>query len=227
MDLPGPPDDLLAQPTRAKLFAMLSELRRPAGTEELATALGLHANGVRVHLERLREGGLVTRERSRQQRGRPRDMWSISSTAQPRGERPAAYHDVGRWLARAIGPDGDTTLGRIEETGRAIGRELAPAPGAAGRAEDMRAALASLGFQPEREDGPDGRLTFRLHNCPYRDAVRENQPVVCTLHRGLTRGLLDAIAPDTELSAFVPRDPYEARCLVELRGGLATEPAPK
>jgi predicted ArsR family transcriptional regulator len=225
MDLPGTPDDLLSQPTRARLFEALGELRRPAGTEELAARLGLHPNGVRVHLERLREGGLVTRERSRGQRGRPRDMWSVSSTARPLGEPPRAYSDLGRWLARAIVP-GRASLRRVEATGREIGREIAPAAGEAGREQDMRAVLASLGFQPEREPGPGGRLTYRLRNCPYRDAVRENHEVVCTLHRGLTRGLLDAIAPDTDLVSFVPHDPDDARCIVELRGGLADDPIP-
>ena len=83
MDLPTRPDDALAQPTRATLFRALDELRRPAGTEELAERFGLHANGVRVHLERLREAGLVARERTRQARGRPRDMWSIAPDARP------------------------------------------------------------------------------------------------------------------------------------------------
>jgi hypothetical protein len=41
-----------------------------------------------------------------------------------------------------------------------------------------------------------------LRDCPYRDAVRENQAVVCALHRGITRGLLDAIAPATELAGL-------------------------
>jgi predicted ArsR family transcriptional regulator len=225
MDLPGTPDDLLSQPTRARLFEALGELRRPAGTEELAARLGLHPNGVRVHLERLREGGLVTRERSRGQGGGGRDMWSVSSTARPLGEPPRAYSDLGRWLARAIVP-GRASLRRVEATGREIGREIAPAAGEAGREQDMRAVLASLGFQPEREPGPGGRLTYRLRNCPYRDAVRENHEVVCTLHRGLTRGLLDAIAPDTDLVSFVPHDPDDARCIVELRGGLADDPIP-
>jgi predicted ArsR family transcriptional regulator len=225
MDLPGTPDDLLSQPTRARLFEALGELRRPAGTEELAARLGLHPNGVRVHLERLREGGLVPRERSRGPSGPPRDMWSVSSTARPLGEPPRAYSDLGRWLARAIVP-GRASLRRVEATGREIGREIAPAAGEAGREQDMRAVLASLGFQPEREPGPGGRLTYRLRNCPYRDAVRENHEVVCTLHRGLTRGLLDAIAPDTDLVSFVPHDPDDARCIVELRGGLADDPIP-
>jgi predicted ArsR family transcriptional regulator len=148
-------------------------------------------------------------------------MWVIAPDARPGGDPPSAYANLGRWLARAIVP-GRTSLRRIAETGREIGRELAPESGAGAAEEKMHATLASLGFQPRRAvDGQE--LTYTLCNCPYRDAVRENQAVVCALHRGLTRGLLDAIAPATKLTGFVPRDPYEAGCLIELRGGLAVE----
>ena len=66
-------DDVLAQPTRAQLFTMLGDLKRPAGTVELVERLDLHANGVRAHLERLEQAGLVARSRAPQPRGRPRD----------------------------------------------------------------------------------------------------------------------------------------------------------
>jgi predicted ArsR family transcriptional regulator len=222
MDLPTRPDEALAQPTRAELFALLGDLRRPTSTDELAKRMGLHPNGVRVHLERLREAGLVARQRTRRGRGRPRDMWMVAPDARPGGDPPTAYADLGRWLARAIAP-GKTRLRAVEATGREIGRGLAAKHGAGSAEEKMHAALVSLGFQPERELDPDGKLTYRLGNCPYRDAVRENQPVVCTLHRGITRGLLDALAPETKLSGFVPRDPDTAGCLIELRGELADE----
>lgn len=224
MDLPTWPGDALAQPTRARLFAVLGELRRPVGTEELAERLALHPNGVRVHLERLREAGLVARERTRQARGRPRDMWLIAPDARPGGDPPSAYADLGRWLAGAISP-GKTSLRAVEATGREIGRGLAPEGGACAAEEKMHGALVSLGFQPRREVDAAGGLTYRLRNCPYRDAARESPEVVCTLHRGMTRGLLDAIDPDTELSGFVARDPYATGCLIELRGALADEAA--
>src|SRR3954452_690554 len=95
MDVPRAADDALAQPTRARLFALLGELRRPTGTEELAERLDLHPNGIRAHMERLLEAGLVVRERSRQTRGRPRDMWLISPDARPGGDPPTAYTELG------------------------------------------------------------------------------------------------------------------------------------
>lgn len=221
MDVPARSGDVLSQATRARLFALLGEERRPVGTEELAQRLNLRPNGVRVHLERLREAGLVTRQRTRQARGRPRDMWLISPEARPGGDPPSAYADLGRWLARVIAA-GRTSLRRIETTGRAIGQELAPQSPCAPE-EKMHAALASMGFQPSRVADPPDRLIYRLCNCPYRAAVYENPDVVCTLHRGITRGLLDQIAPDTKLSSSVPRDPDVAGCLIELSGGLAAD----
>lgn len=221
MDPPARLDDALAQPTRARLFALLDQLRRPASTDDLAEHLALHPNGVRLHLERLRDAGLVVRERVRQARGRPRDMWMIAPEACPGGEPPTGYAQLGRWLARVISP-GKTSLRHVEATGREIGRELAPEGGCSAE-EKMHAVLVSLGFQPRRETGADRGLTYRLCNCPYREAVRASPEVVCTLHRGMTRGLLDELAPKTTLAGFLPRDPDSAGCLIELRDGLAVE----
>jgi predicted ArsR family transcriptional regulator len=210
MDVGDQTHDVLAHPTRARLFGLLAELRRPAGTDELAARLGLHPNGVRVHLGRLAGAGLVSRERVRQ----PRDEWQIAPGAQPGGRHPTGYAQLGRWLTRVI--SGATSLRRVEATGRAIGRELAPAT-PHGTGDDLQAALSSLGFEPEREVESGGGLIYRLGNCPYRDAVRDGPEVVCTLHRGITRGLLDVIAPGAKLAEFAPRDPDSAGCLIRLR----------
>lgn len=220
MDAGSRRDVLLAQPTRHQLFSLLGELRRPAGTDELAERLGLHPNGVRVHLERLRAGGLVERARTRQPRGRPRDMWTVDPRARASVQ---PYADLARLLARAISP-ARNNLRAAEATGREIGRTIAEgAPGDTPE-KTMYGALAAMGFAPTRHvDHFSGALTYELCHCPYRDAARENQPVVCTLHRGITRGLLDALAPDTELARFVACDPVAAGCLIELRGGLADQ----
>ena len=217
VDVPtGPPDDVLAQPTRARLFALLADLKRPAATEELAGELGLHPNGVRLHLERLRAAELVTRDRVRRAVGRPRDEWAIAPDARPGGDPPRGYSDLARWLAQSISPT-RTQLRDIEASGRRIGSDLAPGPASARAAEAIETTFAALGFQPRRRDGGK-RVVYCLDNCPYRDAVRENQQVVCTMHRGLTRGLLEVLAPGSRLVDFEPHDPDTAGCLVTVEG---------
>jgi predicted ArsR family transcriptional regulator len=225
MDLPGARDDVLSQPSRARLFQLLGELQRPASTEELADSLGLHPNGVRAHLERLRDAGLIVRVREPRPRGRPRDSWSVDPDAAPTGDPPTAYAALSRWLVRDVASR-KSPIRQVESTGRAIGQELALAGAPGTPEEQMHRALAVLGFRPSREPQPSGRsLTYTLGNCPYREAVGENQRVVCALHRGLTRGLLDGISPATRLSAFVPHDPYAAGCTIRVSGPLAEEAA--
>jgi predicted ArsR family transcriptional regulator len=206
---------VLGQPTRARLFALLGELKRSAGTVELAERLELHPNGVRMHLERMKQVGLVERARVRQARGRPPDAWTIAPGAMPGGAAPRAYQDLGRWLARALkarpgGPRG------IEATGRQIGRELAPAD-AHDDPDALETSLTALGFQPTATRREGDQITVCLRNCPYRDAVHENQSAICALHKGITRGLLDVLEPEAKLTAFVPHDPDHAGCLVEVR----------
>lgn len=211
MDVAPHAHDPLAQPTRARLFALLADLPRPADTGELAGRLGLHPNGVRIHLERLRSAGLVQRSRAQGGRGRPRDMWSVAPGAIPTGEPPTAYSDLSTWLARSVTRGGD-----VEATGREIGHELAASAPADDAGGDLSGALTAMGFRPQRHEAPSGSLTYLLCNCPYRDAARAAPQVVCALHRGLTRGLLDRIDPAAELTAFVPEHPDTAGCRIEV-----------
>jgi predicted ArsR family transcriptional regulator len=123
---------------------------------------------------------------------------------------------LSRWLTRAAGASGD--LASIERAGRDIGRDLAPEGSARGAAAAMHDALAAFGFAPSHEQVAPRGLRFTLTNCPYREAVRQNQAVVCRLHRGITTGLLEGIDPGARLVSFVAKDPYAAGCLIELEG---------
>jgi predicted ArsR family transcriptional regulator len=222
MDVPTTAADVLSQPTRRRLFSLLEELARPAATDELARSLRLNINGVRTHLERLREAGLVERTRERRGRGRPRDTWSIRADAAPGGVPPSGYVDLGRWLTRALASR-KSGVRDVESIGRQIGRELAGAHAPGAVEPLLYSRLVAMGFQPTRHVDSEQTLTYELANCPYRDVASEDQPVVCGLHRGLTRGLVETLSPQTELAAFVPKDPHAAGCLITLRGPLAEQ----
>lgn len=213
--------DVLAQRTRARLFAQLAGLGRPVQTDELAAALGLHPSGVRLHLERLQRAGLVRRERVPQVTGRPRDAWSVAPDAPPGGQPPAAYARLASWLALSI-PPSPARLREVERSGRRLGEELAPGRAAGSSEEAMGRALTALGFAPQRRREQTGHTVYRLGSCPYREAARANPPVVCALHCGITQGLLDRIDPGAEVTRFQPRDPDEAGCVIEVAGLAGT-----
>jgi predicted ArsR family transcriptional regulator len=214
VEIPNPPPgDVLAPPVRLQLMTVLAELLRPATTQELAERIGRHPNSVRLQLERLAQAGLLERRTVAQARGRPRHEWAIAADARPGGEAPDAHARLAGWLARALGrPRG---VAAIERVGREAGHELAPST-ARPVGEAMQDALAALGFAPRHEQAAPSRHRYVLRNCPYRAAVRVNQPAVCALHRGVTRGLLDGVDPAAELAGFVPKDPDAAGCVIEV-----------
>ena len=168
----------------------------------------------------MRDAGLLVHRRVAQPRGRPRDEWAIAPAARPGGVAPHAYTALARWLARAI-PATPGRLRQVEAVGREVGRELGSHTSAAPE-QAIADALAALGFDPQVRTRTGGVLSCRLRNCPFRDSVRENQDVVCTLHRGLTRGLLDEIAPSAKLTRFEPHDPDRAGCEIEIDGVAPT-----
>ena len=213
-----PAHDLLALPVRARLFRALGELRRPGTTQELADHVGRHPNTVRTQLQILAAAGLLERRTAQQRRGRPRDEWAIAPDAKPAGQWPLAYANLSRWLARAAGD-----LEAIERAGREVGRELAPETPRRPTAESMQDALASMGFAPQLEPAAPKGPRFVLRNCPYREAVRENQHAICRLHKGITAGLLDRLDPHAKLASFVPEDPYTAGCIIALEDVASAE----
>lgn len=212
MDVPPHPKTTSSPRPRARLFNALGELRRPATTQELARRVGRHPNTARTQLQLMADAGLLERRSTQQRRGRPRDEWAIAPDAKPAGQPPQAYAHLSRWLARAGGD-----LEAIERTGREIGREIAPETPDRPTADSMHDALTAMSFAPRLEPTAPERLHFVLGNCPYRDAVRQNQPAVCSLHKGITLGLLDRLDPHAKLTGFVAKDPYTAGCLISVQ----------
>ena len=138
--MPGPPDQLtvlkaLGDETR---FAMYSELARSIdalSAQDLSERLGLHANTVRLHLERLREAGLVDVEPvHRGTVGRPQHLYFLADGAPALGFDPPAHALLAGLLAalaERIGADANDAAA----TGRVWGAD-------AGRRTDRRASAS-------------------------------------------------------------------------------------
>lgn len=218
MDAPIPDErDPLDQPTAARLFSLLVSSRRRLTTTELAARARVHPNSARLHLGRLADAGLVQRASASSGTGRPHYEWSVAPGALVDGESPVAYRELAGWLgealiARGVGPH------EVEAAGVAIGRAEAPVDGARSSAEVLETALAAMGFRPSRERRGT-RTTFTLGNCPYRAVAKAQPGIVCVLHRGIAKGLLDAIEPGARLSKFEIKDADAAGCLVEIESG--------
>ena len=199
----------LGDNTRYAIYLELARSARPLATADIADSLGLHANTVRPHLERMREAGLLEIEvGGRGDVGRPQHRYSVAADSPSLGLEPPTMPVLARMvlqLAQRLGaqPDDAAAVGRDE--GRLRAR---PHADAASTLEALVADLDRLGFDPvvagaePATGGPDdGAAVVAFANCPFADLAERHPEVVCGLHRGLVTGFVEEMG-DAEIRDF-------------------------
>jgi predicted ArsR family transcriptional regulator len=210
------------RPTRRAIMEVLGASPEGLTTVELARVLGLHPNGVRKQLNALLRDGSVGAEReSSGRRGRPAVRYRA---AEERRETAAAQRLASMLveLLAEVGPGEEL----VEEFGRRQAARLATT-------SDGRAALltqlTTMGFSPRETTGMTsarkGRLDVVLGHCPFAGAVEaDGGRLVCVLHRGLSRGLVE-MSSTGRLTGFEIRPPRRAGCRIAAEGLPVPAPA--
>lgn len=201
----------LADPSRLALLRVLEAAEAPLDIRALAEAVSLHVNTVRWHLGILIEAALVTEVReSSGARGRPRHGYRFVPGVL--NEHPGGFRLLADVLAEVLSRGGDPAT--IAEVGRERGRTLVakedfagvvPTEGAKQAVATVVRLLELFGFQPQlRRERGGQRVDMRP--CPFGDTAAKYTDVVCPLHLGLMRGMLDRFdttVEATELEPFV------------------------
>jgi predicted ArsR family transcriptional regulator len=183
----------LGDETRYAMYRELASSTTPLSVQDLADALGLHANTVRLHLERLRDVGLVDVEAiHRGTVGRPQHRYFLAPGAPGLGFDPPAHALLAGLLAamaERLGADADEAT----DTGRAWGIEAAKRTKNRSCLGALAAELARLGFEPAADEdvGPDGTARIDFLHCPFRELAEAYPELVCNLHRGLCEGVVE------------------------------------
>ncbi len=210
----------LGDNTRYAIYLELARSPRPLATADVATALGLHPNTVRPHLERMRDVGLLeVRSESRRGVGRPQHLYSLAADSPSLGLEPASFPILARMLLRlaaATGADAAEAAEVGRDQGRADGERLRP-KGCLGA---VVAQLDAMGFDPALaiDDDPASAaetLTIAFAHCPFRDLAEQRPDLLCSLHRGLIEGVVETVggADVVGFGTLVDRAP----CQVEIR----------
>jgi predicted ArsR family transcriptional regulator len=205
----------LGDNTRYAIYLELARSPLPLATADVADMLGLHANTVRPHLERMREVGLLqVSTDARGGVGRPQHRYSLAADAPSLGLEPSPFPMLARTLLRAAvtaGVDPD----EVAAAGREQGRDDARAWPVESRGVDaLMLEQARLGFDPEVVEDEAG-ATVAFAHCPFRELASAHPDLVCALHRGLVEGLVDGLVDGVAVHRFhslVDRAP----CQVEL-----------
>jgi predicted ArsR family transcriptional regulator len=193
----------LGDNTRYAIYLELARSAVPLATAEIAETLDLHVNTVRPHLERMREVGLLDQAAdARGSVGRPQHRYSLAADAPSLGFEPPAFPVLARMLlelaaSAGLAPEDAATAGR-EQGGIDAGKLRSGTDCTAALTEE----LATLGFDPEVIADPV-LATIAFTHCPFRELAEAYPDLVCSLHRGLVEGFVDAIGGG-EVTAFHP-----------------------
>lgn len=217
---------VLADGSRYAIYQQLVSTGEPLPTTEISRKLNLHPNTVRLHLEKMRDAGLVEAEPDRHGTvGRPQYRWRACRSAVEAAvvEAPELALEGGgfRLLAHLLaelaagGRASAAEVGRMEGIrryrSRGAGRAPAGGPPGAG-ASDARTSpcvqafideLSKLGFDPVAEhpgapgEGSQEHTAVAFTRCPFRELAVLYPDLVCELHRGLSDGIASAAGQET------------------------------
>jgi predicted ArsR family transcriptional regulator len=183
--------------SRARVLETIQNSPTPLGVADIAARVGRHANSVRFHLDGLLEQGLIERtSEGRDIPGRPRTLYTATPDAPHAGRR--SYRLLAQiltdYLAAHVRNPRKAALEAGEQWGRRLGERPARSRRVTARAatRELVDKLDQLGFAPEPVTS-GRRRQILLHHCPFREAAEQHQSVVCTVHLGLMRGMLDEL----------------------------------
>jgi predicted ArsR family transcriptional regulator len=198
----------LADETRFSMYRELASSTAPLTANELAERLGLHTNTVRLHLERLREAGLVDVEPvHRGTVGRPQHVYSLAPGAPGMGFDPPSYTLLAgllATLAERVGAEADDAAA----AGRSWGVEAGRRTRSRSCVKALAAEMDRLGFDPAIGAKHD-LVELAFMHCPFRELAEAYPELVCNLHRGICEGVVDEMGGGNvvEFATLYDRDP--------------------
>lgn len=201
----------LGNETRYRIYQFLAEADEPVDVTGLVDEFGLTYNAIRRHLRILEDVGLVLQTReSRTAPGRPRQLYHIAPGA------------MGEWGARS----GCELLSLLlldmlrsgenpEAVGLRAGRRLRLGGGPShDPLGDVVAELEHDGFDPLVVAG-DAETDIVFRQCPYLSAALAAPDIVCKLHLGRVRGLIE-VCGGVRMVGLSVRDPREGACTLRV-----------
>lgn len=206
-------------PTRRAVYLFARDCPEGVTASQVADKFDLHPNVARHHLEKLAAGGYVevsTEHTKRSGAGRPSKHYRVA-TAGHELEFPVRSDDlVLTLLGKALAAlPADKAHDLAEEVGQEYGRAMAAGLTGSDVAASQRSlrsamqavadALTAHGFAAHAEKR-NNELRIVTSHCPFGDVAIEN-PVICSVDRGMVKGMLDALygSTDPEHSESLPK----------------------
>ncbi|TYB39603.1 hypothetical protein FXF50_04245 [Micromonospora sp. AP08] len=203
----------LVDRSRRALYDYVCRADHPVTREEAAEAHGMSRNLTAFHLDKLVESGLLrahygTPADQPRGRGRTPKVYEATGDGVAITVPERRYELIAEILADAVADDPHDAPEAARRHARRRGQEIGARVRDSG--ENLVAALAGLGFEPEALD--DHVL---LGNCPFHVLATRQTALVCGLNHAFLTGLVDGAGRADLLPRLAPRP---GACCVRLDG---------
>ena len=203
----------LGDRTRSAIFWHVVESGRAVRVADLVQHFGLNHQGVRQHLAKLADAGLLVEEVAEPAgSGRPPLQYRLAPDAVTTWVGPSPYAELSVLLLKML------ESGRsAREVGAEAGRGVKPPlEGHADPLDALEAEMARRGFEPQRVKAPLS-LDIVLQRCAFEVAADADADVVCELHLGRAEGVTEVLGGGLEVTDLVAHDPARAGCRLKLQ----------
>lgn len=209
-------------PTRRDIYLHLRQAGAGLTCAEVAGKFDLHPNVARHHLDKLAAGGYLVVDLARgESAGRPSKRYQAREPAEHTLTFPPRRDDLlATLLARSLqllSPDHASAM--AEEVGYDYGRALAARMHPSEGHRSVRAAVASVadaltahGFAAHAESRGES-LMIVAEQCPFGEAAQQFPHVVCSVDRGMIRGMLAGLYGETNPHFAESRPAGDAHCV--------------
>jgi len=181
----------------------------------LLKVTALHENTLREHLDGLIRAGLVDRRRAVPTgRGRPAWLYHVVDADGLVADFAGLAATLARTILRTSDHPAKTATIAGEEWGHELARSRGPVRSTAIVArQQVLMVLDDLGFESETDEHLPAKV--RLTRCPLLEAAYRHTEVVCAVHLGIVRGVLEENGADpTGTQLFPFSEPHACQLVV-------------
>lgn len=214
---------LLAEPTRRRVFQACRSAGSPLTREAVAHAVDISRRLAAFHLDVLADAGLLVVDYARPAgrggpgAGRPAKRYAAVPVDLELSVPTRRYELAARILARGVSEtDGGDAREHVLSVARAEGERLGELRRPGGRmtatktVDAVTDVLADVGYEPCHESSS----CVRLSNCPFDSVVEVATDVVCGLNCEFVSGVLTGLRGHPSVVAEL--DPAPGRCCVAI-----------
>lgn len=226
--------DAIRDPTRRHILVDFYRDPSPRTASDVADQMEISRPVARAHLEVLRATGFLRAEPRRGRRGKPAHLYALdTSTSRWMPHPPRQMALLSLLVLEAASMPPERIPGLIEQVGYDYGmaivelrRPLEPGRDFISDVREAIAPLSVLGVAMRVEDQPHGSrvLDLTIHDPVFREACPDRLDLVCRLHVGFVRALVQDIPYQVEVSP-VDGGTEDGSCRISVRQRVSRKAA--